>query len=133
MGIDGHNTLQIRGPPADLDKIDQTKCWIFDISGTADCSGNVEFMMLHEEYFKVGMFERATKNYMIIFYDFRNEPPHEYIEALLKMYPRCWMKNSYRTEDGNCGFMLAHYNEGILAKQEHEWYEMGDEESANLD
>ena len=126
MGIDGSNTLQIRGPPADLDMIEETMCFI------DDCGSNAEFMMLHQEYFMVAKYERAAKNYLLVFYEFRNEPPHEYLEELLEKYPRCWMKNSFRTEDGNCGYWIAQYNEGVLAKQEHEWFEMGDEEATHF-
>jgi len=119
MGIDGRQTLHIRGPLAMIDEIEAS-------GGVID--GNEEIMLIADRFFgKNAMIHRSARS-IVFNYEFRNEPINQYLEALLKRFPKCWMKNEYHTEDGNCGMWIGRFIGNEVKIQVLNWTELTIEE-----
>jgi hypothetical protein len=120
MGIDGNQTLIIRGPKKDLDELESSGL-LFEIK-----EGQPEwFASVQDNYFgptNVKVAHRSETMLVVRFY-FRNRPMNEYFEALMNLHPKCWMKNTFDTETGWCGFWIARFGGGKLQVQTHEWEE----------
>jgi len=130
MGIDGRQTLTIRGPKSDLDELESTGL-IFEVK-----KGHPEwFSSVQESFFGP---TNVTVNFrsdtiLVVRFDFRNKPMNEYFEVLMDRHPRCWMKNEFTTEDGWCGFWIARFVGDQLEVQTHEWEELCWEEMAGCE
>lgn len=130
MGIDGYQTLTIRGPKEDLDALEHSGL-LFDIK-----EGHPEwFATVQELYFgptNVKVRHRSD-TMLVVKFDFRNTPMNEYFEVLMDRHPCCWMKNEFSTEIGWCGFWIARFVGDYLEVQKHEWEELNWEELAHCD
>jgi hypothetical protein len=122
MGIDGWNTLHIRGPREDLNKLEET--------GVVFSTNDKQLTYIAENYFGKNNIEICHKdtNYMVIKYDARNGIFYDYLQKILETYPKCWLKNEYSDENGNAGVWIARYIDGEINVQEHEWTELTIEE-----
>lgn len=129
MGLDGTNVLIIRGPDSMLVEMEANGC-TFPIE-----EGHPEyFQTLQDEYFgdhiKV---RRREERFLCVEYRFRNQVPTDYLIALLKHYPKVWIKNEYDSDGGYCGVWIAHMWHGQPSIQEHEWTEPCWEELAHCE
>lgn len=124
MGIDGENTLTLRGPKEVLDLLEANGCGI---------ANTISPYML-EFYFgpKNVKILRRTPNQLVIGYPFRNDVFREYLLLLLKTYPQIWMKNEHYDENGGAGVWIANMSEGIPHVQECTWQELSLEEMSYL-
>lgn len=119
MGIDGRQHLEIRGCPAILDAL--------EASGIVFAGGD---SVIAERFFgpnNVTVCHRSTKH-LVVSYEFRNEPVYEYLSQLLAAHPTIWLKNEYKTEDGDRGLWVARYIKGSQSIQKLEWFELMAEE-----
>jgi len=120
MGIDGGQKLQIRGPKAILDEIQECGAAI---------DGNDEVKLIAHHFFgKNVSVEYRTDKYIVFNYHFRNEPIHQYFEALLRAYPMCWIKNEHSTDCGYCGMWIGRFRGDKPEIQEFFWEELCDDE-----
>jgi len=120
MGVDGWNTLHIRGPESDLTELETTGLAISNYSDVAMCEiffGKANVTIQYK-----------TNNYMTVAYNSRNGMFYDYLQKLLEAHPKCWLKNDYRDEDGNGGVWIARYVNGKISVQEHNWSELSIEE-----
>lgn len=122
MGVDGTNTLYIRGSKEILDEIEQTGAAIDTSAIVAKrFFGTNNVTVVHRE-----------PRFLILRYEFRNEPVYEYLKELLAKYPTCWMKNLYDTEIGACGLWIGRFCGKEMSIQELKWTELCDEEQSCL-
>jgi hypothetical protein len=122
MGIDGSQTLTIRGPKADLDTLESTGL-LFEVKeGHPDWFADLQEWYFGPKHVKV---LHRTERMLVVRFDFRNTPINKYFEVLMDRHPRCWMKNEFRTETGWCGFWIARFAGDRLEVQTHEWEELG--------
>ena len=121
MGIDGRQTLQIRGPEAVIQKIQDTCAMLTD--------GSEDILYISERFFgKNVKVTHRSERYIVFSYEFRNIPIHNYLQALLEKYPPCWMKNEFSTDSGHCGMWLGRFRSGVREIQELSWMELFIEE-----
>jgi len=124
MGIDGRNKLCIRGEQEILDRL--------EASGFALETTDPKLQEIAAIFFgkNIDILHRAPK-YLVIGYNFRNQPVYQYLTALLKANPTCWIKNTYTTDIGNCGLWIGRMApNGAASIQELEWEELCEEEIA---
>ena len=121
MGIDGGQKLQIRGPKAILDEIQECGAAI---------DGDDEVKLIAHHFFgkNANLVYRTDKS-IVFNYHFRNEPIHQYFEALLRKYPMCWIKNEHSTDCGYCGMWIGRFRGDVPEIQEFLWTELCDEEA----
>ena len=117
MGIDGRNTITIRGAKAVLDVIEATGLTIDGDPISERFFGKANIKVIHRE-----------SKLLIVDYEFRNGPIYDYLKLLISKYPTCWFKNIYHTEDGNCGMWIGRFSGDKLNIQELEWYELSYDE-----
>ena len=121
MGIDGRQTLQIRGPEAIIAEI--------EACGSALQEGNEEILYIAFLFFgKAANITYRTNQHIIFSYDYRNFPNNTYLEELLVNYPQCWIKNEYTTETGQCGMWIGRFRGEEPDIQEFSWTELMEEE-----
>jgi hypothetical protein len=125
MGIDGRNTIFIRGSKDILDCLEAT--------GLALETSDPELREISDAFFgskNIKVLHRAPK-YLVADYYFRNEPVYQYLTELLKENPTCWIKNTYSTDAGNCGLWIGRMGpDGVPSVQDLEWGELCEEEIA---
>lgn len=122
MGIDGRNTLEVRGPDEIINDLEE-KGFILHTEDTTLKHIADRFFGSQNIYVK-----HKDDRYIVIGYEFRNKPVYNYLTALLERYPKCWLKNTYTTETGDCGLWIARMSKGKPVIQELEWIELCDEE-----
>lgn len=121
MGIDGSQSLIIRGPKKDLDELESSGL-LFEVQ-----EGHPEwFPAVQEAYFGPNHVKIAhrSETMLVVRFEFRNQPMNEYFEVLMDRHPKCWMKNTFETETGWCGFWIARFRGDKLEVQTHEWEEL---------
>ena len=120
MGVDGDQTLQIRGPEDMLQEMEASG-FVID--------GDDEIKHIATRFFgnQVTIKHRSPR-FIVIRYEYRNIPVYQYLEALLKAYPKCWMKNEFSTDQGLCGVWIARMVHGKVSIQDHSWAEVHYEE-----
>lgn len=133
MGVDGDQTLQIRGPDIMLDSMEETGL-LFDTE-------DPELLHIGKRFFgkdQIKIKHRSPK-YLVVSYEYRNLPVYQYLSALLQRYPKCWMKNEFFTDQGICGVWIARMTKGQINEQEQAWTElcyeeilMGEDFSTNI-
>ena len=126
MGIDGTNCLEIHGSKEDLDMLQESSLVI---------RGNEDITEIAERFFgskQIHVLKRRS-TYLAIGYEFRNYPVYEYLRALLEAYPKCWMKNSFKTETGAAGVWIGRFQNGVAEIQESSWRELTHEEEFATD
>lgn len=124
MGIDGTNTLTIRGPEDVLKRLEESSL-LFEIE-----EGHPEwFQTLQDNYLGDHLSTVCQQgNLLVVKYPFRNEVPKEYLKTILEKNPQIWMKNEYDSDAGYCGVYILHYYEGQISEQYVEWTEPSWEE-----
>jgi hypothetical protein len=122
MGIDGRNTLEVRGPDEIINDLEK-KGFVLDTEDTTLNHIAERFFGSQNIYVK-----HKDDRYIVIGYEFRNKPVYNYLTALLERYPKCWLKNTYTTETGDCGLWIARMSKEKPIIQELEWIELCDEE-----
>jgi len=122
MGIDGRNTLEVRGPDTMLDDLEK-KGFVLDTEDETLKRIAERFFGTQNIYVK-----HKDDRYIVIGYEFRNKPIYNYLTALLERYPKCWLKNTYSTETGDCGLWIGRMCKGKPSIQELQWTELYDEE-----
>lgn len=55
-------------------------------------------------------------------------PIYEYLEALLRKHPQCWIKNQFSTDQGICGVWIGRTVNGQPSIQEQAWTELAYDE-----
>lgn len=124
MGIDGRQTLQIRGPESVIQKIQATSAKL--------CEGSDEILYISERFFDEAKVTHRSEKYIVFSYEFRNVPIHHYLQALLEKYPQCWMKNEFSTDSGDCGMWIGRFRGPVSEDkpdiQEFSWMELCIEE-----
>lgn len=125
MGIDGMNSLEIRGSKEDLDALQQSGLVL---------KSTKELEEIANRFFGLNQVHVLTRTNTRLFvsYEFRNYPVYEYLYELLKAYPRCWMKNTFHTETGTYGVWVGRFQGGEPEIQEFSWKELSYEEQAHL-
>ena len=98
---DGTNFISIRGPSKDLDILEK----------------NVHIK-----------FERFQPTYLFGKYSFKKVPDYVFLENLLDLYPRCWIKNEYSTKLGLCGLWIGRYSGEKKNLQILNWTELSNED-----
>lgn len=119
MGIDGRQTLQIRGPEPIIKEIEACGAAI---------EGNQEILHIAERFFGNAEVTHRSERYIVFSYEYRNYPITEYLEELLVKYPQCWIKNEFHTETGHCGMWIGRFRGDEPDIQEFSWTELMDEE-----
>lgn len=122
MGVDGEQTLQIRGPDSMLDAM-ETNGLLFD-------TDDQELLYIGKRFFgkdQIKIKHRSPK-YLVVAYEYRNLPVYQYLSALLLTYPKCWMKNEFHSDQGICGVWIARMTNGEINAQEQAWNELCYEE-----
>ena len=128
MGIDGTNTLTIRGPEAVINKLEETSL-LFDVE---EGKHPKWFQMFQDNYLGDNLSTACHHKYFIVFkFPFRNQVPKEYFRVLLEKYPQIWLKNEFDSDAGYAGVYIAHYYQGQISEQEVEWTEPSWEECCN--
>jgi hypothetical protein len=120
MGIDGWQTLHIRGHESVIKQI--------EASGAALAEGSEDILYIANRFFGKAEVTHRSEKYIVFSYEYRNFPIHEYLEELLITYPTCWIKNTYRTEEGNCGMWIGRFIGEEPDIQELKWRELNDDE-----
>lgn len=121
MGIDGGQTLEIRGPEAIIKEIEEC--------GAALSEGNEEILYIASRFFgKAAEVKHRSERCIVFSYEFRNFPINEYLVELLVTYPQCWMKNKFRTEIGHCGMWIGRFRGDEPDIQELSWRELDNDE-----
>lgn len=121
MGIDGRQTLQIRGPEAIIKEIEEC--------GATLEEGNEEILYIASRFFgKAAKVTHRSDRYIVFSYEYRNYPIHHYFEELLVKYPQCWIKNQYTTDTGHCGMWIGRFRGEEPDIQELQWTELFIEE-----
>tara|TARA_B100000767_G_scaffold48942_1_gene43891 strand:+ start:4111 stop:4524 length:414 start_codon:yes stop_codon:yes gene_type:complete len=120
MDIDGVNYLTIVGDINILNIIEKNGI----ILSNEEVNNDTILIYLKENYFGNNCkIERTTKSCLKITFDFRNIPPNSYFDLLLQKYKKCWFKNEYVTEDGNCGIWIGEYINREKNIQIRKWIE----------
>ena len=120
MGIDGRQTLQIRGPEPLIKEIEACG---------ATLDGNEDILYTAGRFFgKAAEVTHRSERYIVFSYEYRNYPITQYLEELLVKYPQCWIKNEYHTETGHCGMWIGRFRGDEPEIQEFSWTELMDEE-----
>ena len=122
MGLDGRNTLEVRGPEEMLDEM-ESKGFLFNTEDEKLKHIGERFFGLQNVYV-----DNRDGRHLVVSYEFRNEPVYSYLEALLQKYPKCWMKNTYCADSGDCGLWVARMSSGKPDIQTCSWIELCDEE-----
>ena len=120
MGIDGRQTLYIRGPEVFIQMIQDTSAKLTE--------GNDEILYIAERFFENAKVIHRSEKYLVFSYEFRNVPINHYLQALLEKYPQCWMKNEFSTDSGQCGMWLGRFRHRKPYIQELSWMELSIEE-----
>jgi hypothetical protein len=122
MGVDGRQTLQIRGPDSMLTQMTESQ-FILE-------SQNERITLIANRFFGSSRYtvKHRSEKYLVIEYEYRNLPIYEYLEELLRAYPSCWMKNEFSTDQGICGVWVARMAKGEVVAQEQAWTELCYEE-----
>jgi len=121
MGLDGTNTLTVIGPPEVVRKFKESGL-LFEL----DRNDGEYFELLQEHFFGHANVEilHFYENFLKVRYRFRNRVPTEYLERLLELHPKVWMKNEhYVDDDGACGVWVARFKNGSICVHEAEWSE----------
>jgi len=118
MGIDGRNTLTIRGSEEVINLIESTGLAL-------DEDKVISARFFGKENIKI--VARDSK-IIVIDYEFRNDTVYDYLKLLLNKYPTCWFKNTYITENGCCGLWIGRFEGGVMNIQELEWLELSYDE-----
>ena len=129
MGIDGIQRIYIRGPAQNLDELQARGLRMDD-----PANPEAEYVGTHQYFFgpdNVDVGHREP-NYLACSMIFRNDTIYEQMEMLLNKYPKCWFKNEYETETGNCGMWIGRYRNGKPEIQTLEWKELAIEELHHL-
>ena len=50
-------------------------------------------------------------------------PPNVFLENLLHLYPRCWIKNIWSDEEGKAGIWIGYMRHGFVVKKDMTWNE----------
>jgi len=122
MGIDGRQHLELYGPPESMDALEACGLVLETDSEDLDYIGTRFFG-------KEVSIKRLGFNHIGLSYEFRNMPIYEYLTELLIQHPKCWIKNEYHTEDGDCAIWIARMVDGKPSVQEFEWQELFLEEA----
>jgi len=126
MGIDGRQSLEIRGPEAIIKEI--------EACGAALHEGNEEILYIASRFFGKSVQVKERSERCIIFsYEFRNFPINEYLIELLVTYPQCWIKNQYSADDGQCGMWIGRFRGEEPDIQELSWRELTDVEEFHVE
>jgi hypothetical protein len=120
MGIDGRQTLQIRGPEPIIKQI--------EACGAALHEGTEEILYIAERFFSKAEVKHRSEKYIVFSYEYRNCPINQYLEELLITYPQCWIKNEFHTETGHCGMWIGRFRGEEPDIQELSWMELMMEE-----
>lgn len=67
---------------------------------------------------------KRRPNWIKVSYTTNDTPYYFYLEALLKKYRQCWMKNTFCDEDGNAGTWIASIVHGEVASEMVNWREL---------
>jgi hypothetical protein len=119
MGVDGTQVLQIRGPARVLDALEACHLII---------KGNERISLIANRFFLKAELSRKDPKFLVVTYEYRNMPVYEYLEALLREFPQCWMKNEFSTDQGICGVWIGRMVGGEPVLQEQAWMELGYDE-----
>ncbi len=122
MGLDGRNTLEVRGPQEILDEMESNGL-LFDTE-------DEKLKHIGERFFgpQNVYVDNRDEHHLVVSFEFRNLPVYEYLEALLQKYPKCWMKNTWSADSGDCGLWVARMRLGKPDIQTCSWVELCDEE-----
>jgi len=122
MGIDGRQSVSIRGPEEILEELENNYLILQDT--TEECK------LIADHFFGKEHIEvrHRSERYLVCTFHYRNRPIFQYFKEMLTKYPMCWIKNEYSTEDGDCGIWIGRYQNGELEIQEVEWQELTMEE-----
>ena len=125
MGVDGTQTIHIRGPEGCLDELQARGLRMDDPKNP-----EAEYVGTHQYFFGPENVEvrHRSPNYLACTMVFRNQPIYEQMEMLLNKYPKCWFKNEYENELGHCGMWIGRYQSGEPEIQKLEWLELTIEE-----
>jgi hypothetical protein len=122
MGIDGRQYLEIYGPSESMDAL--------EACGLVLQSENEKLAYIGTRFFgKECKLNRIAFNRIRVSYEFRNEPIYNYLTELLLQHPKCWIKNEYNTEDGDCAIWVARMMNGTPHIKHFEWHELFIEEA----
>ena len=120
MGIDGRQTLQIRGPEPIIKQIEACRAALHE--------GNEDILCIAERFFGNAEITHRAPRYIVFSYEYRNFPINQYLEELLVTYPQCWIKNEFYTETGHCGMWIGRFRGDEPDIQELSWMELMIEE-----
>uniref|UniRef100_A0A6C0HEU4 YubB ferredoxin-like domain-containing protein n=1 Tax=viral metagenome TaxID=1070528 RepID=A0A6C0HEU4_9ZZZZ len=126
MGVDGSQSIFIRGPKEVLDNLEKNFL-AFD-NDDKECKQIIHYFFGPKQL----TIEHRDDNYLICNTHFRNETIYQYFDKLLEKYPMCWIKNRYSNELGYCGMWIGRYQDGKKFIQELEWEELNYDEIAHL-
>jgi hypothetical protein len=121
MGRDVQNTLVIRGPKEQLDRLEATGLTLQTLDPTLKAISNLFFGP------NTTILER-TDHYLRITFMTRHGPPYAYLSALLLLNRQCWMKNTYKDDEGNAGVWMGSIIRGEVGSQAFDWLELTQEE-----
>jgi len=128
MGIDGNQYVYVRGPKECLDEMEARGLRMDDPENPES-----DYVGTHQYFFgkeNVKVLSRKP-NYLVCKLAFRNDTIFEQMELLLNKYTKCWFKNEFETEDGDCGVWVGRYHNGKPYIQVREWTELMEEEIAH--
>ena len=122
MGLDGENTLKILGPRNVIDTIEN--------SNLLFSTGDLEIQKVADLFFgdELLKMDRIGPACLVVRYRFRNQPVYQYLRELMKLYPQCWMKNKFFTDQGISGLWVARTKNGELWEQSFHWEQPSIEE-----
>ena len=126
MGVDGIQYLYIRGSKECLDEIELQGLW----TNSQHITHSLDHDSPRPYIFKTKNVERIlrTPHHLAYRLLFRNEPIYEQLELLLNKYSKCWIKNDYATENGECGLWIGRFQDGKPQIHTREWQELTAEE-----
>lgn len=132
MGLDGRQTLEIRGPKESLDELEDSGIVVLPESsylGQGTETGS-DFHYIAKRFFGTDLITVLSReeHYLVVSYEFRHLPVYEYLTHVLKAYPKCWMKNEFSTDGGPCGIWVASMCGPEPVIQEVQWGEPSIEE-----
>jgi len=121
MGRDVQNTLIIRGPKEQLNRLEATGLTLQTLDPTLRAMSNLFFGP------NATVLERSDHCLRISFMT-RHGPPYAYLSALLLLNRQCWMKNTYKDDEGHAGVWMASIIRGEVGSQSFDWLELTQEE-----
>jgi len=121
MGRDVQNILIVRGPKEQLDHLESSGLTLQTTDPTLNAISNLFFGP------NATVLERSP-NYLRATFMTRHGPPYAYLSALLLLNRQCWMKNTYKDDEGNAGVWLASIIRGQVGSQSFDWLELTQEE-----